>query len=127
MRDIGLTTWVELGLSVALTALAQLLLKQGMMQPALQVPQHSLDLAWQAALEPRLLGGLMLYATSAVLWALVLSRVDLSLAYPFVGLGAVLVMLLSWLVLGETITLTRLSGALLVVIGVSLVARSGPL
>lgn len=127
MREVGIATWVELALSVSLTALAQLLLKQGMMQPALQRPHDSLSLAWSAALEPRLLGGLMLYGASAVLWALVLSRLDLSLAYPFVGVAAVLVMLLSWFVLGETITLTRIAGALLVIIGVTLVARSGSL
>ncbi len=35
---------------------------------------------------PIILMGLALYAVSAVLWMIVLSRVDLSYAYPFLGL-----------------------------------------
>jgi drug/metabolite transporter (DMT)-like permease len=66
--------------------------------------------------------GLGMYVAGAGLWLLVLSRADISLAYPFVGLGFVLTMLLGWLFLGEQVGLTRVIGTFLVVAGVYLIA-----
>jgi len=59
-----------------------------------------------------------------VVWLLVLARVPVSQAYPFVGLGFVLVMLLGWALQGDVISPARLLGTLLISVGVVLVARS---
>jgi multidrug transporter EmrE-like cation transporter len=113
--------------SVALSALAQLLLKLGMasapVQSALQQPSalHALGAVagnWQV------LAGLGLYLLGAGIWLLVLARVDLSVAYPFVGAGFLLTMLLGWWVLNEPLGPARLAGTLLVVSGVWLVSGS---
>lgn len=67
--------------------------------------------------------GLVLYAGSAVIWIHVLTRLPLSVAYPMVGLGFVLVLALSTLVLGETLRLVQLAGCALILAGIVLVTR----
>ena len=113
--------------SVALSAIAQLFLKLGMssvvVQQALGQGQP-LQAAWVVATNLQVLAGLCLYALGAVLWLLVLARVDLSFAYPFVGIGFILTMVLGWWVLGESLGSARLAGTLLVVTGVWLVSSS---
>jgi drug/metabolite transporter (DMT)-like permease len=113
--------------SVLLSALAQLVLKMGV--GADQVGQALKDQRWLdfglAALgQPFVVGGLFLYFASAVVWLAVLTRVPLSVAYPFVGLGFVLTLLFGWLVLGESPSAARLAGTLLIIAGVVLVGRS---
>ena len=44
---------------------------------------------------PLVLTGLFLYLISAAIWLIVLSTVDLSFAYPFIGLTYVLVLILA--------------------------------
>lgn len=113
--------------SVALSAIAQLLLKLGMSSSAIQsaIEQgRSLQIGWAAATNPQVVAGLGLYGLGAVVWLLVLARVDLSFAYPFVGLGMIVTMFLGWSVLGETLGPARLAGTLLVVAGVWLVSKS---
>jgi drug/metabolite transporter (DMT)-like permease len=65
-----------------------------------------------------------MYVLGAGLWLLVLSKVDVSLAYPFVGLGFIMTMLLGWLFLHEGVGVERIIGTLLIAGGVVLVSRS---
>ena len=113
--------------SVSLSALAQLLLKAGMSTSSVQQAlghARTLDVAWAVASNVQVVFGLIVYALGAVLWLFVLARVDVSFAYPFVGLGFVLTMALGWLLLQEPVGLTRLTGTALVALGVYLVSRS---
>lgn len=73
---------------------------------------------------PYVLGGFMLYALSSVCYLYVLSRLDLSYAYPFVALSFVFVTLLSWRVLGEELPALRVVGLVLILAGVLTVAAS---
>ena len=84
-----------------------------------------MQLAWLAATNWQVLGGLALYALGAILWLLVLARSDVSFAYPFVALGFIITMVLGWAILGESLGAARLIGTLLIVAGVSLVSSSG--
>jgi drug/metabolite transporter (DMT)-like permease len=71
----------------------------------------------QAALSPWLLGAVILYAATTVLWIYILTRAPLSLAYPFSLLGAALVPALAGLLFGEAVTWKYLAGLLLVLVG----------
>ena len=113
--------------SVALSAFAQLFLKLGMSSAGIQQTLdqgHPLQSAWAIATNLQVVAGLGLYALGAVLWLLVLARVDVSYAYPFVGIGFIFTMVLGWWVLGEPLGFVRLAGTLLVVGGVWLVSHS---
>jgi multidrug transporter EmrE-like cation transporter len=70
------------------------------------------------------LAGLVCYGVSVVLWIWVLSRAEVSFAYPFLGLGFVLVALVGWAFLGETLSVQKLAATGLIVIGVVLMAIS---
>jgi drug/metabolite transporter (DMT)-like permease len=107
--------------SISLSAIAQLLMKIGMTR--LQSPNDSQG-ALGVATSPYILAGFAAYGVGAVLWLQVLSKIDLSRAYPLVSLGFVIVAMLSWLVLGEKLPLTRLVGISLIVIGVVLIGRA---
>src|SRR3712207_6710626 len=58
-----------------------------------------------------------LYIHGFVVWLIVLSRLDLNVAYALLALGYILVPLVSWLVLGEQIRATRWVGIAIVSAG----------
>jgi drug/metabolite transporter (DMT)-like permease len=74
--------------------------------------------------EPRLWLGLSLFGVSALFWLVVLSRVDLSVAYPFVGLSYIVVVLISRLFLNEQVTALRWLGVVVVAVGIAIVGLS---
>jgi len=109
--------------SISLSACAQLLMKMGMMN----VPtsgSSGTELIFKVSTNPLILGGFLTYGIGAVLWLKVLSQTELSMAYPFVSLGFVLVAILSWLVLGEHLSVGRVVGIALVVAGVVIVGKT---
>jgi len=115
-------------ISVTASAVAQLLLKTGMSQPAVLGAIES-GSAWDSALRiawnPWIIGGFTLYLFGAVVWLFVLARVDASFAYPFVGVGFIVTLVLGKLLMGDVISLTRLLGTALVTAGVICIATGG--
>lgn len=122
-----LTHFLLILASVGCSALAQLLLKLGMSRPEVASAMNAggaLTVATSVAQSVPVIGGLALYAFGAVLWLFVLAKLDLSAAYPFVGLGFILTMILGWAALGESISASRLIGTALVLAGCVLVGKS---
>lgn len=113
--------------SVLLSSVAQIALKGGMSSPSIGAAsggELNFALARAIALNPKVLFGLSLYFASAAVWLLVLARVEVSLAYPFVGLGFIVTMLLAWAIYGEVPSPGRMAGTLLICAGVVVLARS---
>ena len=112
--------WTMLGgilLSVALNAAGQICFKAARMaQPDASV--------LALFLHPETWGGLLIYGLSAVCWLWVLARVQLSLAYPILSLTFPIVLGLSAVFFAETITPLRWAGVGVIVVGVSLLART---
>lgn len=73
---------------------------------------------------PLVLLGLCFYAIGALAWIAVLSRLDLSVAYPFLALNFVLVTLVARFFLGESVPPLRWLGILVIIGGILLVAKS---
>lgn len=67
--------------------------------------------------------GFLLYGLGAIAWLGVLSKWDVSKAYPLVGLGFVFTVGIGFMV-GEGVALIRVAGVALICAGVFLVARS---
>lgn len=112
---------------VTISALSQLAMKMGMSGSAVQASLASgerAEILWVVMRNPLVVGGLVAYGLGAALWLFVLSKADLSLVYPFVGLGFVLTMLFGLLVLHEDVGLYRILGTLLIATGAYLVAKS---
>jgi drug/metabolite transporter (DMT)-like permease len=72
---------------------------------------------------PLVIVGLLLYVISAAIWMVVLSTVDLSFAYPFLGFTYVLVLVLSKFILKEDVNPLRWTGALIITAGVIVLSR----
>lgn len=112
--------------NVMLAAIGQLVLKigtsklGGLIKPSQSIPEAAFC-AIRAMFTPHIFAGLMIYAFSAITWIIILSRVDLSFAYPMISLSYVIVVILSALVLSEKIPLIAVPGLLLICIGVSLI------
>ena len=110
-----------LGFSVLLS-IGQLLLKRA----ALQVADDGVAAAIaKLALSPTLWAALVLYGLSTMLWVLILRTTPLSLAYPFVALGFVLLPVLSWWLFDEKLGWSLLAGTVLIVCGVLVVTIGG--
>jgi multidrug transporter EmrE-like cation transporter len=77
-----------------------------------------------AASNPFVIAGGVLYALSFALWLIVLTRADLSYAYPLLSMGYVIVVLLSRVLFQEAVTPIRLAGTLVICVGVFLISRT---
>jgi multidrug transporter EmrE-like cation transporter len=111
---------------VLLNAAAQLALKQGMRQIgefefALA---NALPIGWQVGTNPFVALGILFYVVSVGIWILVLSRVEVSLAYPMLSIGYVVNALAAWWLFGESLTPTRIAGIAVICFGVWLLSRT---
>jgi multidrug transporter EmrE-like cation transporter len=111
---------------VVLNAAAQLLLKAGTNSVGRFdfVARNVAPVGLRLALEPRILGGVLCYVVSLVVWVMGLSRLDVSVAYPMLSLGYVLNAAAAWYFLGEALGPMRVAGIGLIIVGVFLIARS---
>jgi multidrug transporter EmrE-like cation transporter len=123
---MNLVSFFFLMLGVLLNAVAQLLLKAGT-----NAVGHFdfnagniVPVGMKLALEPHILGGVLCYVVSLVVWIIGLSRVEVSIAYPMLSIGYVLNAVAAWYLFGEAVSVTRLAGIGIIVIGVYIVARS---
>lgn len=64
------------------------------------------------------------YALSIIIWMAVLSKVEVSFAYPFLSIGYVVAAIAGYCLFNESISITRIMGILVICIGVFLISRS---
>jgi multidrug transporter EmrE-like cation transporter len=104
-------------MAILIGVVGQLLLKHGMSrQPGFRLG----DIALLAHNVP-VMSGFCCYALSTVLYLSVLARLELSLAYPTVSLGYVLVIIMSRVVFKEPVSPMRWLAAGIICCGVVLV------
>src|SRR5215471_7834057 len=110
---MSFTTLCLIIASVCLSAVAQIVLKAGMSASGIAAAlawETPVNVAFAIMVEPLVWLGLGLYGIGAVVWLFVLAKVNVSLAYPFVGLGFLLTMGFALAFLGEPVTLSRAVG-----------------
>ena len=111
---------------VMLNAAAQLLLKAGTNAVG-HFEFHVgnvIPVGMKLAFEPHILGGMVCYVVSLVVWIMALSRVQVSVAYPMLSIGYVVNAAIAYYWLGENVSVMRLAGIGIIVLGVFIVARS---
>lgn len=69
------------------------------------------------------LGGALLYVIATLVWMVVLSRLPLSMAYPFQSISYIIAMLASFFIFKETVVPIQWVGAVVIIIGVIMVSR----
>jgi drug/metabolite transporter (DMT)-like permease len=77
-----------------------------------------------ALLTPGVIVGLGCYGVGTLLWLSALSRIELSQAYPFVGLGFAFTTFFGWWLFSDQLTIQRIAGIVVILIGIMLVART---
>ena len=112
--------------AVATAAIGQVMLKHGMQAAAARAAQTRGSLAIAAVTSPWVLLGLAVFAISAISWLATLSRLPLSIAYPFNALGYLGILIASILVLHERANVWTWLGSLLVVSGLIMVVVTRP-
>lgn len=115
-----------IALTVALNTIAQLALKAGMIQIG------SFSFTWEnfapimtkVLISPWIITGVVVYAISVLVWLMVLSRAPVNIAYPMSSLGYITSAVAAYYLWGEDLTLARIIGISIILLGVYLVAKN---
>jgi len=111
------TAYFVLLIAIVSGVVAQLLFKYGM----LRRPGFRMRDWWSLAGDGPIIAGFCCYGIATLLYFRVLASLDLSLAYPTVSLGYVLVIFMSRLLFKESVTRTHWMAVLMICGGVALV------
>jgi len=71
-------------------------------------------------ISPTIIAAVALYGVATVLYVIALQRVQLSVAYPFMALGYIVVPLAGYFLLGEAVSLRYAMGVVLILAGLYL-------
>jgi multidrug transporter EmrE-like cation transporter len=74
-------------------------------------------------LNPWVFSSIVATLLAGISWMLAISRFEISFVYPWIGLNFVLILCFGVLFFGETFTVTKLVGTLLVVVGIIVMSR----
>jgi multidrug transporter EmrE-like cation transporter len=110
--------------AILLNVCGHLFLKAGMNQlGAISLDQLVLSFG-KIFSTPFVILGLFSYVSSVAMYMVVLSKIDISYAYPLMmGLGYVLIVLFSWQIFAESFTTFKWIGIVFVLIGVVLLGK----
>lgn len=113
--------------TVMTNAAAQLMLKYGMMTlgPLSFAGVNPILKILQIVFSPWIFAGLSVFVISMASHLYVLSKVELSFAYPFLSLAYVAVAVFAYFLFREDLNAYRIGGIALICIGTVLIAQSG--
>jgi drug/metabolite transporter (DMT)-like permease len=114
--------------TVATNAAAQIMLKKGMLALGpLAAPAGVSGLvgtAFSVVFSPWVFAGLSMFVVSMASHLIVLSRVELSFAYPFLSLAYVVVAAYAFFIFGEDVGAARVAGIALIMAGTVFISIS---
>jgi len=109
--------------TIVFTVVGQVLIKWQAMHAA-HLPASWPDRVtffFRLVLNPWIMAGLLSAVVAAFAWILAMTRLPLSMAYPFVALTYPLVFCLGWLLFGESLSPWRIVGVLFILVGVAVI------
>ena len=118
--------WISGFISIGLLVAGQSLLKHGLNVAGgtSLLEQGIVGTLQRMVSQPFVPAGFVCYAVSSLLWLDVLSKLEISKAYPLVSLSYVFSLLIGLLIFGDQVSWVRVVGIGLICIGVVLVAQS---
>lgn len=117
-------TLLLIGFCVFSGATAQIALKRGIQLLGVSSLFPPSPAMFKALTTPLVLLGITLYVLNFLSWLMVLSRVDLTFAYPLLSLAVLVVAFISWGLGWEAFSLQRLIGTILVLFGSWMILRT---
>jgi multidrug transporter EmrE-like cation transporter len=109
-------------ITIFFTSLGQVLIKYGTLDSPNMIETLGDKLIYYFT-NVYILFGLFVYIISAVLWIFVLSKLPLSIAYPMVSLGYVVVFIFSIFLFNEAINIYKVMGLLFIIMGVIILSQ----
>ena len=118
--------YILLIIAVLLTVTGELFLKHGMNQHGVLelAPETLVRSLFTVFTNPFVMVGFVFIFSASVFWLSVISRIHLSVAYPLLSTGYIIIVLASALFFNEQLTWTRVAGVLVIMGGISLVYQS---
>lgn len=123
---MNLIIFVIIILSVSLNALAQIFLRKTMLTAG-QLPSQILgyfEFGLNLLTNIWFILGMGCYVVSIALWMGVLSKVEVSLAYPFLSIGYILTAIIGYFFMQENVNMVRIIGLAFICIGIFIISRS---
>lgn len=113
--------------TVLTNAAAQVMLKQGMLSlgPLSFSADTMISRVFQIVFNPWVFAGLVTFVISMASHLYVLSKVELSFAYPFLSLAYVAVAVFAYFIFREDLNSWRIAGIAFICVGTVLIAQSG--
>ena len=105
--------------SVSLNASAQVFIRKAVVDKELY---FSFITFFNLFFSPSMWYGMICYIISIFLWIIVLSKIQVSLAYPFQAVGYIFGSLLAWYFLGERISVLNSLGLIIIFIGIMILS-----
>jgi drug/metabolite transporter (DMT)-like permease len=121
-----MTGHIYILLTLLFTVYGQLVLKWQMGKVG-NMPDNTIDkilFLLQQFLNPWIMSGFMSAFLASLAWMAAMTRFNLNYAYPFMSLAFIIVMLFSVIFLRESLTLQSVLGTVLVVVGLTVIARA---
>ncbi|WP_292661654.1 hypothetical protein [Nitratifractor sp.] len=114
-------------LSIFFAVISQLIIKWKMSSFDLShIPSVLEKFLFVASLlsNPYIILSIVLTLLSGLSWMIAMTKFELSYAYPYTALGYVIVLLFSFFLFHESLTLQKIAGVLLVVLGIIIASKS---
>lgn len=111
-------------LSVAMGAAGQFLFRLGMKSYGQVSAMGAFHEFFSIVFTPSIFIGFMLFGMSSVIWLSVISKSELSSAYPMVSIGYIITLFLSKVFLNEQVGIFKILGTVLIVCGVIFISKS---
>lgn len=109
-------------IGVTLASIGQVSWKLGMNELG-EITSYNPTNLLAITLNPYIFFGFIMYGLGTIFWLVALSKKDLSFVYPFISVTYILVLVLSNLVLKESIGLNKIVGTLAIIIGLIIISR----
>ena len=125
-KRVTLTVFMLIAMTAAGEAVANLLLKKGLNDTGIHYIylNNMTDFLIKSFSSPFIWIALLVFLINFFIWITVLSRIDLSVAFPICSISYIFVPMLAVVFLHETMNLARWLGIIFIIAGVSLVSRS---
>lgn len=120
---VYMSNYIYLFISVCLGAMAQVALKKGVQTVGRMSITTFAPNIERIFFSPYIISGILLYGSSLIVWLIVLSRMELSRAYPFVSLGYMITFACGIVLLDEKMSYYKIFGLMFIVGGIFIMSR----
>ena len=120
--SVGLTA---VAITLTLTVYGQMIVKWRVLKAGPLPADLTRKLVFLAGLlfDPWVMSSMCAAVVAALSWMAAMTKLELSYAYPFMSLAFVLVLILSAVIFHEAVTMPKVLGMVLVIVGISIASQ----